>query len=66
MTGRFGEGLGKILEGFGAVLAAFGEGQRTSKQRSPETIATIRRAFGSGSVHIPHRRVLVADLIDIL
>ena len=46
MTGRFGEGLGKILAGFGAVLAAFGEGQRPSKERTTETIATIRRAFG--------------------
>ena len=40
MTGEFGDGLARILEGFGAVLGTFGEGHRTSKERTSEAIAT--------------------------
>ena len=40
MTGGFGEGVAMILEGFGAVWGTFGEGHRTSKERTSEAIAT--------------------------
>ena len=40
MTGGFGEGLARNVEGFGAVLGTFGEGHRTSKERTSEAIAT--------------------------